>query len=52
MPHRGLQRTYNTRFNDSALEFYSFVADNYAPFCSRPIRCTDRGAPFVLVGVL
>ena len=47
-----LQRTYSTRFNDFALEFYSFVADNYAPFYSRPIECTDRDAPFVLDGVL
>ena len=29
MPHRVLQQTYSTRFNDFALEFYSFVADNY-----------------------
>ena len=52
MPHKVLQRTYSTRFNDFALEFYSFVADNYAPFYSRPIKCTDRDAPFVLDGVL
>ena len=45
-----LQRTYSTRFNDFALEFYSFVADDYAPFYSRPIECTDRDAPFVLDG--
>ncbi|MCY4510829.1 MAG: Tn3 family transposase, partial [Acidobacteria bacterium] len=45
-------RTYSARFNDFALEFYSFVADNYAPFYSRPIECTDRDAPFVLDGVL
>ena len=32
MPYKVLQRTYSTRFNDFALEFYSFVADNYAPF--------------------
>ena len=30
----------------------SFVADNYAPFYSRPIEWTDRDAPFVLDGVL
>ena len=52
MPHKVLQRTCSTRFNDFALEFYSFVADNYAPFYSRPIECTDRDAPFVLDGVL
>ena len=34
MPQKVLQRTYSTRFNDFALEFYSFVADNYAPFYS------------------
>ena len=47
-----LQRTYSTRFNDFALECYSFVADTDAPFYSRPIECTDRDAPFVLDGVL
>ena len=31
MPQKVLQRTYSTRFNDFALEFYSFVYDNYAP---------------------
>ena len=36
MPHKVLQRTYSPRFNDFALEFYSFVADNYVPFYSRP----------------
>ena len=30
--------------NGGTLEFYSFVADNYAPFYSRPIECTDRDA--------
>ena len=52
MPQKVLQRTYSTRFNDFALQFYSFVADNYAPFYSRPVECTDRDAPFVLDGVL
>ena len=64
MPHKVLQRTYSTRFNDFALEFYSFVADNYAPFYSRPIECdleehyTDTHgyteinfAAFVMVGM-
>ena len=31
MPQKVLQRTYSTRFNDFALEFYSFVADNTTP---------------------
>ncbi len=52
MPQKVLQRTYSTRFNDFGLEFYSFVADNYAPFYSRPVECIDRDAPFVLDGVL
>ena len=52
MRQKVLQRTCSTRFNDFALEFHSFVADNYAPFYSRPIECTDRDAPFVLDGVL
>ena len=50
MPGKVLQRTYSTRFNDFALEFYSFVADNYAPYYSRPVECTDRDAlslPFI-----
>ena len=37
---------------DFALEFYSFVADNYAPFYRMPIECTDRDAAFVLDGLL
>ena len=52
MPRRTLQQTYSTKFSDFALEFYSFVADNYAPFYSAPIECTDRDAAFVLDGLL
>lgn len=51
-PRRVLQQTYSTRLSDFALEFYSFVADNYAPFYSMPIACTDRDAPYVLDGLL
>ncbi len=47
-----LQQTYSQKFNDFALEFYSFVADNFAPFYSMPIECTDRDAPYVLDGLL
>jgi len=47
-----LQRTYSYRLNDYALEFYSFVADNYAPFYSTVIECTDRDAAYVLDGLL
>ena len=52
MPHKVLQQTFSTRFSDYALEFYSFIADNYAPFYSTPIECTDRDAAFVLDGLL
>jgi TnpA family transposase len=52
LPGKVLQQTYSTRFGDFALEFYSFVADNYAPFYSTPIECTDRDAGFVLDGIL
>ena len=51
MPRKVLQQTYSTRFGDFALEFYSFVADNYAPFYSTPIECTDRDSAFVLDGL-
>jgi len=52
LPSRVLQQTYSPKFSDYALEFYSFVADNYAPFYSTPIECTDRDAAFVLDGLL
>lgn len=47
-----LNQTYSTKFGDFALEFYTFVADNYAPFYSTPIECTDRDAAYVLDGLL
>ena len=47
-----LQQTYSHRFHDYALEFYSFVADNYAPFYSTVIECTGRDAAYVLDGLL
>jgi TnpA family transposase len=51
LPRRVLQQTYSTRFSDFALEFYTFIADNYAPFYSLPIECTDRDSGFILDGV-
>ena len=47
-----LQQSYSHAFNDFALEFYNFVADNYAPYFSIPHECDDRDAPFVLDGLL
>jgi len=52
MRRKVLQQTYSPKFKDFALEFYSFIADNYAPFYSIPIECTDRDAPYVLDGLL
>ncbi|MCB0016189.1 MAG: Tn3 family transposase [Anaerolineales bacterium] len=52
MKRKLLQRTYSHRFQDYAMEFYTFVADNYAPFYSIPIECTDRDAAYVLDGLL
>lgn len=49
---RTLQQTYSTKFHDFALEFYTFVADNYAPYFSLPIECTDRDSPYVMDGIL
>jgi TnpA family transposase len=51
-PQKVLQRTFSHRMSDYALEFYSFVADNYAPFYSTPIECSDRDAAYVLDGLL
>ena len=51
-PRRTIKQTYSHRMNDYALEFYSFVADNYAPFYSTPIECTERDAAYVLDGLL
>ncbi|MHC4535424.1 MAG: Tn3 family transposase, partial [Planctomycetota bacterium] len=49
---RVLQQNYSHKFSDYALEFYSFIADNYAPFYGVPIECNERDAPYVLDGVL
>lgn len=49
---KSLQQTYSTKFGDFALEFYTFVADNYAPYYSTPIECVDRDAGYVLDGIL
>ena len=47
-----LQQNYSHKFSDYALEFYSFVADNYAPYYVVPIECNERDAPYVLDGIL
>ena len=52
LPGKVLFQTYSHAFSDFAIEFYSFVADNYAPYFSLPHECADRDAPFVLDGLL
>ena len=47
-----LQRSYSPRVKDFALEFYTFLADNFAPYYATPIECSDRDAAFLLDGVL
>ena len=47
-----LFKSYSHAFNDFALEFYNFVADNFCPYFSLPHDCADRDAPFVLDGLL
>lgn len=51
-PRKTIKRTYSHRLSDYALEFYSFIADNYAPFYSTPIECDERDAAYVLDGLL
>jgi TnpA family transposase len=43
---------YSHQLGDFALEFYPFIASNYAPFYTVPIECTERDAPYVLDGLL
>lgn len=47
-----LQRSYTPKFGDFALEFYMFIADNYAPYYSMPIEVTHRDSPYTLDGIL
>lgn len=47
-----LQQGYSPRFKDFALAFYTFVADNYAPFHCQPIECNEGEAPYALDGIV
>lgn len=47
-----LQKSYSPKFGDFALEFYMFIADNYAPFYSMPIEVAHRDSPYALDGIL
>ncbi len=48
---RVLQQSYNLRFGDYALEFYTFVADNYAPYHSTPVESAGGEAAHALDGI-
>ncbi len=47
-----ISRQYSPRLGDFALEFLTFIADNFAPYHSKPIECTEGEAPNVLDGFL
>jgi TnpA family transposase len=47
-----LHRTFSHNFNDFAIEFYTFVADNYAPFYNLAKETTERDSSNVLDGHL
>ena len=49
---KSIQQTFSAKLASYALEFYTFVADNYAPYYSTPKECTERDAPYVLDGIL
>jgi len=47
-----LHRTFSHKFNDFAIEFYTFVADNFAPFYNLAKEAIDRDSSKVLDGHL
>jgi TnpA family transposase len=47
-----LHRTFSHKFNDFAIEFYTFVADNFAPFYNLAKETIDRDSSKVLDGHL
>ena len=46
------QQTYQPNFGGFAIAFYTFVADNYAPFHCKPFECSEGEAPHALDGHL
>ena len=50
--NKTLHRTFSHKLNDFALEFYTFVADNFAPFYNLVKEATDRDSSKVLDGHL
>jgi TnpA family transposase len=51
-PRKTIKRTYSHRMSDYALEFYNFIADNYAPFHVVPFETVERDSGYVLDGHL
>lgn len=45
-----IHRTFSHKFNDFAIEFYTFVADNFAPFYNLAKEATQKDTPYVLDG--
>ena len=46
------QQTYQPNFGGFAIAFYTFVADNYAPFHCKPFECNEGEVPHTLDGYL
>ncbi|MDA1116389.1 MAG: Tn3 family transposase, partial [Bacteroidetes bacterium] len=46
------QQSYQARIGDFALTFYTFVANNYAPFYAKPFDAAEGEAPHALDGFL
>lgn len=47
-----LNQTFSARLQDFAIGFYTFIADNYAPYYSLVKETAERDAPYVLDGIL
>jgi TnpA family transposase len=46
-----LHSVFSNRLREFGGEFYSFVSDNYMPYASMPIECTERDANFLVNGI-
>jgi TnpA family transposase len=46
-----LHSVFSNRLREYGGEFYSFVSDNYMPYASMAIECTDKDAHFLVNGI-
>lgn len=46
-----LQQSYNHKFGDYTLEFYTFVVDNYAPYYITPVESVGNEVAHALDGI-